>query len=129
MDIAERLAALVKERGLNPKKVGDATGISNSFIGHLCKGNKELKGIDTAIKLADFFGVSLDYLLCRSDERGVSIRKEPRVDVSESGRQMLSYFEQLPDLQKGELIGEAKSMAKLLRAVENEEKKKDARAL
>ena len=65
-DFSERLVSLRKSRNLTQKQLASETGISERGIQ-----NYELlvrrPPIDTAIALADYFDVSLDYLVGRSD--------------------------------------------------------------
>lgn len=118
MTIAERLSALVAESGLPKYKIGEAVNISDSHIGALCAGKKELGKVETAVALADFFGVSLDYLLCRSDERGGETKKAPALEISENGRRMLEIYLLLDKEQQAFLLGEASGMLR-----ENEKKR------
>lgn len=118
MTIAERLSALVAESGLPKYKIGEAVNISDSHIGALCAGKKELGKVETAVALADFFGVSLDYLLCRSDERGGGTKKAPALEISENGRRMLEIYLLLDKEQQAFLLGEASGMLR-----ENEKKR------
>lgn len=110
MTIAERLSALVAESGLPKYKIGEAVNISDSHIGALCAGKKELGKVETAVALADFFGVSLDYLLCRSDERGGGTKKAPALEISENGREMLELYERLPVRDQVLLLGRLQEM-------------------
>ena len=111
MNFAQRLSELVAESGLPKYKIGEAIGVSDSHIGALCAGKKELGKIDTAISLADFFGVSLDYLLCRSDERNGNIKKEPALDLSEDELDLLACFRRLDYKEQQRLIGNAQYAA------------------
>ena len=111
MKFDERLSELVAECGLPNSKIGEAVGVSDSHIGAMCAGKKRLGKVDTAIALADFFGVSLDYLLCRSDERGASIKKEPaQPPVSGRARELLGYFADLDEYDQGRVVGMAQTL-------------------
>jgi transcriptional regulator with XRE-family HTH domain len=61
------LLALRKERGLSQKQVADEAGISEVGYRFLEKGHSK-PSFDMLIALADFFDVSLDYLVGRKDE-------------------------------------------------------------
>lgn len=56
-----RIAELRKDRGLTIQQVADGIGVSNGTISRYEKGTREPK-LETWIKLADFFGVSVSYL-------------------------------------------------------------------
>ncbi|MCL6559473.1 MAG: helix-turn-helix domain-containing protein [Firmicutes bacterium] len=62
----DRLRELRQSRNLSLKDVADALGTSKSTIGNIERGTKPAS-LEMVIKLADFFDVSLDYLVGRSD--------------------------------------------------------------
>lgn len=63
----ERLSQLRKLRGLKAEELATAIGLQRRIIFHYEK-NEANPSYDTLIALADFFGVSLDYLVGRSDD-------------------------------------------------------------
>ena len=66
MEIAERLLELRKSRNLTQRQV--YTGIDMSPLGYQRYEYGERKpGYDQLIRLADFYNVSIDYLVGRSD--------------------------------------------------------------
>lgn len=65
-NFASVLFALRKERKLSLEALGKAIGVTNQAISLLEKG-KRLPGHDTLIALADYFDVSIDYLVGRTD--------------------------------------------------------------
>ena len=68
MTFAYRLKELRKERGLTQAELADALQISRSAIGMYERGDRE-PNFDTADNLAEFFNVSLSYLLGSIDVR------------------------------------------------------------
>lgn len=60
------------EWGINQKQLGDAVGVSKQSVSNWENGNI-MPSIDLLIRLADFFGVSADYLLGRADLRTVNV--------------------------------------------------------
>lgn len=66
-----RLKQLRKEKKLSQGKLAEETGISRDTIIEYEKPGAIPKRMDYTIQLADFFGVSVDYLLGRSDFRSV----------------------------------------------------------
>lgn len=58
------LRALREENGLTIRQVSDATGITERTINMLEKGSQP--SYRSLVKLADFFGVSTDYILNRA---------------------------------------------------------------
>ena len=67
--IQERLWELRKDKGLNLEELSKLTGISKSALGSYEK--EDFKEINNGnlITLADFYGVSVDYLRCRTENR------------------------------------------------------------
>ncbi|WP_079479686.1 helix-turn-helix domain-containing protein [Halobacillus salinus] len=69
MNFSERLKKLRKERGLSQESLASAADIPRGSIAHYERGVKRLPEYDRLFKLADYFGVSVDYLIGRSDYR------------------------------------------------------------
>lgn len=62
-EMYNRIVALCKERGIKPGRVCADTGLSRGMMSDLKMGRtKELSGKNTKI-IADYFGVTTDYLL------------------------------------------------------------------
>ena len=68
--IQERLWELRKDKGLNLEELSELTGISKSALGSYEKEDYKEINHGNLITLADFYGVSVDYLLCRTENRG-----------------------------------------------------------
>lgn len=68
----KRIRQLRLERGINQKELGDAVGVSKQSVSNWENGNI-MPSIDLLIRLADFFGVSTDHLLGRTDRRSVDV--------------------------------------------------------
>ena len=67
--IQERLWELRKDKGLNLEELSKLTGISKSALGSYEKEDYKEINHGNLITLADFYGVSVDYLLCRAENR------------------------------------------------------------
>ena len=67
--IQERLWELRKDKGLNLEELSKLTGISKSALGSYEKEDFKEINHGNLITLADFYGVSVDYLLCRTENR------------------------------------------------------------
>ena len=67
--IQERLWELRKDKGLNLEELSELTGISKSALGNYEKEDYKEINHGNLITLADFYGVSVDYLLCRTENR------------------------------------------------------------
>lgn len=65
--VAERLQQLRKSRGLKQQEVADLTGLNVVTLSgyEIAKNEPNLEAL---VRLADVYEVSLDYLMCRTDE-------------------------------------------------------------
>lgn len=61
------LLKILEERGISAKKLSDDTGISTGNISDW-KSGRCLPSISALITIADYFDVSLDYLVGRTDD-------------------------------------------------------------
>lgn len=68
MKLQERIKALRKERNESQVKVAEAVGITPRQYQRFEAGEQK-PGFDNLCALADHFGVTLDYLAGRTDER------------------------------------------------------------
>lgn len=59
----ETILFLCSERGIKPGKMCAETGISRGLVTDLKMGRKSSITVDTAQKIADYFGVSVDRVL------------------------------------------------------------------
>lgn len=64
----DRLRELRKERGLQQRELGDLYNLSSSAIGSYERNLRE-PTLELLMQLSEYFGVSVDYLLCRTEER------------------------------------------------------------
>lgn len=62
VQFAKKLVELRENRSLTQLKLSRQTGINRASISHYEKGRRE-PDFETLDKLANFFGVSLDYLI------------------------------------------------------------------
>lgn len=67
----ERLKLLRDSHGFSQKQVAEAVGVSRTGYIYVETGRKK-PSFDTLIALADFFDVSLDYLVGRPDRKEVN---------------------------------------------------------
>ena len=66
MILNERLKKLRLQNGVTQKAIAEGIGVTSVSVQRFEYGTAKPK-LDTVIKLADFFNVSTDYLLGRSD--------------------------------------------------------------
>lgn len=72
-----RVAQLRKERGLSQSELGEMLFIDQRSVSFIENGSCNLSNL---IAIADVFGVSLDYILKRSDDRGNTINDLAEID-------------------------------------------------
>ena len=78
--IYERIIMLCQERNTTYNAVCTELGIRPSVIGNLKSRENSILKADNAIAFANYFGVSPDYLLGITEDRG---KPEPRREVTE----------------------------------------------
>ena len=64
----DRLRELRKERGMQQRELGEMYDLSSSAIGSYERNLRE-PTLELLLRLSEYFGVSVDYLLCRTEER------------------------------------------------------------
>lgn len=99
----EIFAKLLEERGVTAYKVSKATGIAGSTFSDWKSGRSTPKQ-DKLQKIADFFGVSVDFLI--TGKEGTAVAQETHVDLKaefnrikkllESGENAPLYFDGQP---------------------------------
>lgn len=68
----DRLRQLRIERNLTQAEIAKAMGVSAATIGNYEQGTREPRNNEMWKKLADYFGVSIDYLMDKEDVSKVS---------------------------------------------------------
>jgi transcriptional regulator with XRE-family HTH domain len=84
LTLRNRIAQLRTSRHYTQDELASLLGISRAALSHYEKGRRE-PDYDTLIKIADLFQVSLDYIMCRTDD--------PRVHLSDETRQFADSLE------------------------------------
>ena len=84
---------------MSQAELGEALGLTNNAISkYECNSNKP--DPDTLCKFADFFGVSVDYLLGRVDEDNIKV-VENQILLSEEDKKLLDIFHKCsPELRE-----------------------------
>lgn len=75
-----RLKELRLEKKINQAELGEIIGISPSTVG-MYEREQRFPDKDILSKIADYFEISVDYLLGRTDERNI-IKEKPKLDPS-----------------------------------------------
>lgn len=111
----DRILALLKENGITAKKLTSDLEISNSSVSDWKKGSKP--SCDVVVKLAQYFGVSTDYILLGKDSPS----------ISKEDSEWLSLIHQLPRDAQIEFKGEIKGYLKCLERQDSDKKLKQAK--
>lgn len=73
MMLDKRIRQLRLERGINQKDLGNALGVSKQSVSNWENGNI-MPSIDLLVRIADYFGVTTDYLLGRGNDRAINTK-------------------------------------------------------
>lgn len=85
MDIYERVQHLAKNQGLSVRELGNKLNIGPTT---LYKWKKQTPKSDILIKVADYFGVSTDYLLGRSNDK-YDLSPQEKIDIGIEAEKMM----------------------------------------
>lgn len=103
----ETLDALCKSKGIKGGRMCSDLGISKSLMTDLKSGRKKGVNAETAQKLANYFGVSVGYLL------GEEQKEKPTVNddgLSEAKKELIEQIKKLPEDSVLALLQVAKSI-------------------
>lgn len=105
----ERILTLIEHSGMTDTAFSQQISIGNGIIGKWRSG-KQKPSLDAVIKIADYFDVSIDYLVYGNKPTG----SPPSAPISEEDANWLDLIHQLPTEKqyefRGELIGYLKAM-------------------
>lgn len=99
MDILERIKELAKARGISISQLESKLGFGQNY---LYSWKKRIPGVDKVKEVADYFDVSVDYLLGRSEKKYWELNAKDERDVQKqldkmlngiSNDQSLAFFE------------------------------------
>lgn len=72
LDFSQRLKQLRKDKHLTQAQVAKRIGVTASMVSSY-ETDIRLPSYDVLVRIADVFGVTVDYLLCRQDKRFLDI--------------------------------------------------------
>ena len=101
----QRFNELCKEKNVTRYKLANDLQIGNSTIYGWEKGQQPTA--DKLIKLADYFEVSTDYLLGRSNDIGII---ETNANLTADQNELLNLYNQMSMQSKNRLLGYAQSL-------------------
>ena len=112
----ENIAGLCTDRGITAYKLCTDLGMRNSVISDLKTGRKKGLNAETLSKIADYFGVSVDYLL--GNETKEKTPAEPDVTFDDFTYAMYGESQDLTEEDKNILL----DMARMLKKRQQERK-------
>lgn len=123
----EIILNLIEQSGISSNKMLTDLGLSNSAISEWKKG-KSKPSVDALIKIADYFGVSVDYLLGRGNTNteiysrnnvtgnynviGNNARVSIKGELAEQEQALLNIFKKLDVVKRAKLLAYAAEMEK-----------------
>lgn len=113
-NIGQRMRELRKEKNITQPELAKMLGVSNGAIGNWETGNRQPD--DTAkIQMADIFGVSVDYLIGRTDNRQITTNNEDLKFALFGGAANIT----------DDMVAEVRQFAEMVRLREKERKRKE----
>ena len=85
---SQTLSALRREKNISQRKAAADLNISQALLSHYENGVRE-PGLNFVCKACDYYGVSADYLLCRSE------KADPVRSMSDSSMELLESMQAL----------------------------------
>lgn len=110
--LCKRIDKRLDELDISGAKLSRDLGISKSFMTELRSGRAKSVTLANAVSVADYLGMSLDYLA-----RGTETKKEvadndnPKTALSEDENLLIQLFRLLPSEQQNAAINMIKSLA------------------
>lgn len=106
MELYERLETVAKEKGTSVYRITKDLGLSRGIMSSLKAGKSKTLSQKTLSKIAEYLGVSIDYLINGQNDE----IKDQNDEIDDFGFAMYNYGKSLTDEQKQLLINLAKSM-------------------
>ena len=97
MDVVDRLNLLQENSGMNQKDLARAIGLSLSIFTIWNKGNAK-PGLKQLVKVAQYFNVSLDWLVFGDDAPSNDLENVIKLDFSsQSEKELIDKFRELSE--------------------------------
>ena len=121
MELGEIIKELRTKRGLTQGSLGELVNLAESTIS-LYESNKRSPDYETLKKIADFFDVSLDYLLGRTNEKlpANQIKEDPAKYNLKQDSFLDDLLKRVPDLTEKEKASLADHLEFAMKLIEKE---------
>lgn len=121
LPVYDRIESLCKEKGINVTEMCKLSGVSRSVLSDYKTGRKQSISTPNIEKIADFFEVSMDYVLCKTDIKktpALTKRDEREITFDDFTYAFLDESEELTEENKAKLL----EMAKFFKQQQDKEK-------
>ena len=128
-----RLRELRKDKGLRQIDLAQILGISPQSLGYY-ENQVNKPDPEMLVRMANYFNVSIDYLLGREDDFGnITVTSSPSSDLSASSpnasltpeeKELLTLFRSLPNIRRKTVIDSIRFMSESPETEENPRKEK-----
>lgn len=105
-NLYENIKELCDEKGVKPGKMCTEASVSKGLITDLKMGRKKTVRVETAQKIADYFGVTVDRVL--GAEKETAVPKDDGLSPMES--QLMEYVRALTEDQKKMLLAQLQAL-------------------
>lgn len=105
----ENLQKFLTEKNLSQKQLSEHTGIPASSIASWFGKQSSSPSIEAVVKIADYFGCTIDYLVGRESEDGVIVVSESN-EYTQNEKDLIEVFRQLSVRQQYAALGFMKGM-------------------
>ena len=105
-----RIKELRKEEGKTQKEVAEKLGVTSQCLGYYENG-KSHPSPEMLMKIADYFLVSVDYLIGRSDDLGIISFRAEEETLTGDERKILHNYRKLDEEKKAGLAQYAEFLA------------------
>lgn len=113
VSLYERITNLCSSKGISPSKMCVELGISKSTMSEMNAGRRHGVSTATAQKIADYFGVTVGYLLGTED---LETKKAPgEENLTEGEKTMLEIFRLIPPEWQQVFLDQGRAFANSLK--------------
>ena len=111
IDISQKIKALRLEKNLKQKDVAKAINIATNTLSQF-ENNKGRPSLEVLSSLADFFEVSVDYLIGRADDFGNVNVISNGAELSKDEKTLLECFDKLGPFEREAIMIQIKALAR-----------------
>ena len=113
----ERFEQLLQKRGVTPYKVSKETGVTQTFLSNW-KSGRNTPSAKTLQKLADYFGVTVGYLMGTEEEEPNATDKENNpIVLDDDALELLEELKERPEMRTLFSVSRKATKEDILKAV------------